>query len=304
MKTSAAIYIWYDETGLGHNLYGMFRKSFDVNRSVKSAMINIFADTSYQLFINGNFVEFGPVRFDPRFPLYDTHDISSFIQPGRNVIAVLVNHIGHKTFKSIPNRAGLIAWGCIETSSGEVILLDTCKDTWKCANALSYSIPSRKLSFALNDAEVFLQVPEETGWKEISFNDSHWPMSTELKGQDSWGVLKPRSIPFMSGKEVLIPDNIKILPLAKLEDFYSFSVPLPFVDEVENKLSLSSFIAFSTWIYSPETQMAPAGTSEEEVWINGQKPSIALTSDKKNMRKNLVLKLQKGWNHYWGCKIA
>ena len=304
MKTLHAKYIWYDETGLGHNLYAMFRKSFKVDSSVKSAIINIFADTAYQLFINGKFIEFGPVRFDPRFPLYDTHDISSFIKPGGNVIAILVNHIGHKTFKSIPNRAGLAAWGCIETINGNVIPLDTYKDSWRCACAMSYSTPSRKLSFALNDAEIFLQIPEEYAWKDVDFDDSHWAASVELKEQDSWGMPETRSIPFMSGKDVMITNNIKIFPIAELEDHYSFSVPVPFVDEEKNGLNLYSFIAFSTWIYSPENQIVAAGTLEEELWINGQKASVYLKSDRKNMRCNKMLKLNKGWNYYFGCMTA
>ena len=59
-----------------------------------------------------------PVRFDPRFPVFDTHDIAHLLKPGRNVVAVEVNHFGLHTFKSMPARAGMLAWGSVEMASG------------------------------------------------------------------------------------------------------------------------------------------------------------------------------------------
>src|SRR4030042_115382 len=105
-KPDSARFVWYDGAGLGRDLYGMFRKTLDIAGPVKCAQLHLFADTYYQLFVNGEFVEYGPVRFDPRFPLHDTHDIAARLKPGRNSIAVLVNGFGMKTFKAIPARAG------------------------------------------------------------------------------------------------------------------------------------------------------------------------------------------------------
>lgn len=103
---STARFVWLDRTGSGRNLYAMFRKSVDITGTVKNAAIHIFADTFYKLYVNGTFVEYGPIRFDPRFPQFDTHDIRAHLKPGRNVIAVLVNHFGMKTFKAMPAAAG------------------------------------------------------------------------------------------------------------------------------------------------------------------------------------------------------
>ena len=117
-----AKYIWFDEIGQERNPYALFRKSFEVNSEVKEAVINLFADTNYEIFVNGEFVEFGPVRFEPCFPLFDSHDIKSYLKQGKNVIAVIVNYIGHKNFKSMKNRAGMIAWGNIDTDNEDITL--------------------------------------------------------------------------------------------------------------------------------------------------------------------------------------
>jgi hypothetical protein len=106
---SGAKFVWYDDQGLGRNLFGLFRRTFDIAGGVNSAVVHVFADTAYQLFVNGEFIEFGPVRFDPRFPVFDSHDIAHLLKPGRNVVAVQVNYYGLHTFKSMPARAGMIA---------------------------------------------------------------------------------------------------------------------------------------------------------------------------------------------------
>ena len=300
MKPVEAKYIWYDDRGSGRNLYGMFRKTFDITGEVQSACLHIFADTSYQLFINGEFIEFGPVRFDPRFPLYDTHNISPYLKIGRNVIAVLVNFIGHKTFKNIPAGAGLIGWGEVRLADGQVISLCTGKNHWKAKASRSYCPYAPKLSFALNAADIFDQGKEEHGWREVDFDDSHWPNAVELSNQNLWGELAPRSIPFMSGKPVAIDRIVHVLPLKKEEDWYSFEVDLSFND-VEKPTELTGWLAYSTWIYSPIDQTVTVGNFYGENWLNGEPVISSIESPNKSLRFNQQWNLKAGWNHYFGC---
>ncbi|MCL2665481.1 MAG: alpha-L-rhamnosidase N-terminal domain-containing protein, partial [Defluviitaleaceae bacterium] len=98
-----AKYIWYEPDDTSRNPYAAFRRTFETDGRVKNAELNIFADTCYQLFVNGKFIGFGPVRFDPKFPQYDTYDIAKYLVPGKNVIAVTVNYFGVKTYKAMPN---------------------------------------------------------------------------------------------------------------------------------------------------------------------------------------------------------
>ncbi|MGE5557480.1 MAG: family 78 glycoside hydrolase catalytic domain [Bacillota bacterium] len=298
-----AKYIWYDQNGLGRNLYGMFRKTLELRGKVDSAVISIFADTSYQLFINGEFVEYGPVRFDPRFPLYDTHDIARFLRPGKNVIAVLVNYIGHHTFKTIPARAGMIAWGAVETAGGKIVL-DTGAGLWKGISSRVYGRYTPKLSFALNAQEHYDQNYEETGWNEADFDDSGWPGTVEIEGQNSWGPLKPRSIPFMSGQPVCIDKIVHALPLEKKDDLYSFYMPLPFFNNLVNGKSNPIKIVFTSWVYSPCDQIATIGTHYGENWINGEKTARGREVPGKSLRFDAQWKLKSGWNHLFGMVDA
>ncbi|MGH9614164.1 MAG: hypothetical protein ACRD4P_13910, partial [Bryobacteraceae bacterium] len=171
----------------------MFRRSFEIVGKLQSAKLHLFADTTYQLFVNGEFVEFGPVRFDPRYPLFDTHDLARYLKPGKNVIAVQVNYFGLHTFKSLPARGGMIGWGTIVPESGEPISLVTGEGLWRCAASGAHARYASALSFGLNAADLFDQGGEEDGWKEAAFEDRHWQAELPLTKQGSWGSLEPRS---------------------------------------------------------------------------------------------------------------
>ncbi len=296
-KPDSARYVWYNRSGLGRNQYASFRKTLDVSGKVKSAVINVFADTFYKLFVNGEFVEYGPVRFDPRFPLHDTHDIAHFLKPGTNVVAVLANYFGMKTFKAMPVHAGFVAWGSVETTTG-AISLDTRADSWKCIEDKAYTY-APKLSFALNAGDRCAQSLEQDGWTTAAFDDSAWPGCVELEHQDSWGPLEPRNIPFMTGAAVPVHKVVRVLPLARNEQWYSFTVPAPNSGQIHGR-NAQQYVAFQTWVHSPADQTVTAGIFFCDPWLNGEMLGMGLESVNKPMRYAQSWKLKAGWNHYGG----
>ncbi len=302
MKPTDAKYIWYNDEGLGRNLYCLFRKVIEISGNVKSAVVNLFADTSYQLFINEKFVEFGPTRFNPQYPVYDCHDISEYLLPGKNVIGVKVNFFGLKTYKAIPLRAGMVAWGDVTTDKGECISLNTGRNSWRAAPDSTHSHYEPKISFALNTMEFYDQRSEQKGWKAASFDDSSWNLAVELEKQDSWGELSPRSMPFMSGKSISIPEVLSVLPLVEIENKYSFTVPFPFQYE-KDYCGYSRHFVYSTWIYSPCNQTVTAGVFWGESWLNGEELPRGIDNKSKAMRQSQKWKLKEGWNHYFSGLI-
>jgi hypothetical protein len=54
--------------------YTVFRKTFFAP-DVSAATLNLFADARYVLWINGQYVQRGPCRFDPAGPEYDSLDV-------------------------------------------------------------------------------------------------------------------------------------------------------------------------------------------------------------------------------------
>ena len=84
--------IWLDSAPFGREVYAAFRKQWPLATTPEKAVLHVFADTRYMLWINGQYVERGPCRFVPSHPEYDTLDVTSYLRQGDNVLAVVVHH--------------------------------------------------------------------------------------------------------------------------------------------------------------------------------------------------------------------
>ncbi|MBE6364789.1 MAG: hypothetical protein E7053_03430 [Lentisphaerae bacterium] len=70
------------------------RKTFELSGVPETVYINVTADAKYILYVNGQFVHFGPARgFQSHWP-YDRLDIAPYLKCGKNVIAALVYKFG------------------------------------------------------------------------------------------------------------------------------------------------------------------------------------------------------------------
>jgi len=299
-----AKYVWFKDEDKSRNPYAAFRRNFKIKKvtEIGRSVINIFADTVYILYINGNFIGFGPGRFDPRFPQYDIYDIKEFLQAGDNVIAILVNFHGHKVFKSIPEQAALLAWGEVDCGDSIIDLKtgpgNTDSDnTWKCIEHKGHSRLTTKLSFALNAQIHYDQGHLCENWMMPGYDDSDWKSAICLKNQNAFGPQEPREIPFMELTPIN-PAAVTILPIHKTEEFHSFSIPLPigYAIVFSEPETFSRYMCWSTYIYSPKVQHVTAGVLYEQLWLNGES-CPGMEDPGKPLRYNMLLKLNEGWNY-------
>ncbi len=71
-----------------------FRKDFELENQPESAILRIFVDTGYELFLNGRFI----AHVDEWNNMRD-YNVRMYLKPGRNVIAVHgINSAGHRGF--------------------------------------------------------------------------------------------------------------------------------------------------------------------------------------------------------------
>src|SRR6202034_3378763 len=117
--------------------------------------------------------------------------------------SIEVNFWGLKTFKAMPVRGGMIAWGAVKHEGGGVDLTTSAR-SWRTTKSASRGRYAPALSFALPAADLFEQNSAEQHWQSVEFDDASWGSAVEIEKQDSWGELAPRSIPFMSGGSVAI----------------------------------------------------------------------------------------------------
>lgn len=71
-----------------------FRKTFELEKQPEQAVLRIFVDTGYELFLNGRFVAYVDEWNNTR-----DYNVRMYLTPGRNVIAVHgINSAGHRGF--------------------------------------------------------------------------------------------------------------------------------------------------------------------------------------------------------------
>ncbi|MBR2872555.1 MAG: hypothetical protein IKB99_03560, partial [Lentisphaeria bacterium] len=85
--------------------YKAFRKTFELDELPGMAAVQIAADTSFALYVNGTRVPGGQFSDYPTDRTYSTLDIAPYLKKGRNVIAVSVHYLGTKFHVYLPGTA-------------------------------------------------------------------------------------------------------------------------------------------------------------------------------------------------------
>jgi len=172
-----------------------FRRAFDLPAVPKTAVLHVFADVRYLLWVNGEYVQRGPNRFQPNGPEYDSVDVSAQLRSGKNVIAILVvgNMSGGKVMRHAPGLTVLL-----EIDGQEFFHTDT---EWKFSNKTKWQQVTASwpdLTDALVDARV-----EDGDWTRAEYADTNWQPAVPADGK-LWGSLTARRIPLLREKEVAV----------------------------------------------------------------------------------------------------
>jgi alpha-L-rhamnosidase len=189
----------------GQQIYIVFRKTVDIKKMPLLARLAIFADSRYRLWINSHFVDSGPCRFDPRWPEYDMHDVLTLLEPGRNVIVVLVHAYeigsftkwGEQCARMMDHRPGLTAQLRLDLPNGKQNYINT-DSTWK-LNSKTRFLPSPGTYSSVPD-NIDARL-DDGDWTSSDYNDGRWESALPIKAGD-WGPLHPRSIPLL--RQVLL----------------------------------------------------------------------------------------------------
>jgi len=193
--------IWSTYASDGKQAYVAFRKNFDLSDISSPALLQLFADSRYMLWINGQYVLRGPCRFNPVRPEYDVIDVQPFLRKGRNVIVVLVHNYGSAINGRIMKHApGLTA--VLEISDKEIFRTDS---TWRYNEKTRY-LPSPESWNTVPD--VIDGRIDRGDWISSGFDDSAWLCAKAIDG-DQWGIMHAREIPLPRETEL---KDLKLLP--------------------------------------------------------------------------------------------
>lgn len=171
-----------------------FRKHFQILNTSRTVILHLFADARYMLWVNGQYAQRGPARFEPEAPEYDTLDITPYLHEGDNVLAVLV--MGRlSNGQTRMHGPGLTAQ---ITQAGKIVCATDA--TWKWSDQTRY----RKCATDWANIYDTMDARVESGDFTLPQNDdSRW--LTANPEADSWGALTARRIPLLAEK-VVEPD--------------------------------------------------------------------------------------------------
>ncbi len=291
-----APFVWINDHGQGRQVYVYFRLDFELNELPENANMNLFADSRYCLVVNEAYVNFGPVRFFPKNPVYDTYDLTPYLKKGKNAIVVKVLSNGMNTYQVPKSIGGFTSWGEIKTSK-KTIHLET-PGNWRCKQENAYDPSSPKMSFATGAIEVFDANKGINNWRSVELDTKNWQKPVKIKNQAHWGEFTKREIPHLTQKPYLPKSLLGAYTLDQSQDFYSFRVKRP--DETKSVFNKQEWLYGYTYIYSPRKQDVTTGLWWGEYWLNGKdvKPDFNQT-DGRNNYSETTLHLKEGWNFFF-----
>ncbi|MBQ8432836.1 MAG: family 78 glycoside hydrolase catalytic domain [Clostridia bacterium] len=152
------------------NRHILFRKSFHLNDTPREATVYITADDYYKLYINGEFVAQGPApAYHFQYP-YNTVDVTAYLRPGKNVIAVHTLYQGliNRVWQSGDLRHGLLMDLVVD---GEVV---ACSDSTFRTHPHTAYREVGTVGYRTQFLEEYDSRSAEVGFDAPDYDDSHW----------------------------------------------------------------------------------------------------------------------------------
>ena len=195
--------IRYDENSL------LLRKQYEFSKSIESAIINVSGLGYYELTINGKRV--GDKVLNPaktnynQIVLFDTYEVSKFLNKGKNVLGIMV---GNGWFNPIPKwwswrmqwfgekQAMLQMQVTYKDGSKQLVLTD---ESWKITDG-----PVRH--HCIYDGETYDATKEIIDWDKPGFDDSGWVNSKKTASPK--GKLTAQLMPAIKCIETVKPVSV------------------------------------------------------------------------------------------------
>ena len=303
MFNNTAAWIWASDGQDHPNRFVCFRRVLDVEGAVSEAKVLLTADSRYEVFVNGEWLGHGPPRSWPSLWPVDPYDLRALLRPGRNVVAVLVQHIGTGTFQYLAEEPGLLAqidW--TDAAGAHSVVTD---HTWRAADHPAYAWPVTRISCQQAWEEQFdarRQPPGRGDWRDPDFDDAQWPMARvmRLAGQPPHERFELRDIPMLT-RQIVEPVRVRAIEAVRPADYtLSFNVR-SYVNPTD--LTANFIVArmlVATFIYSDTAQNiqlhCPHGQRDCRWKLNGREPAFDDRTLQHTDSGVAHARLKAGWN--------
>lgn len=191
-RTSA---IWVNNMPPPTHQVALFRKKFHVSLMAVTPVLSIFADTRYEIWVDGEWLGRGPARFSRYYREYDQYLLPN-LDPGDHLVAVLVQWSpNNRRSESITPYLRVNLTAKLTNKTEQLLRTDT---SWKAIQSPAWqSNPSLVHSWGLIGATELLDLRAlPSDWMLPQFSDVEWPQAVEI---DPAGY-SPPSLPIFLDK--------------------------------------------------------------------------------------------------------
>ena len=166
----------------GVNTYVEFRRGLDAGARLSDAWIQLSAETSLRLWVNGSLVHSGPPREVPPYFYFDTIDLRPHLVKGRNELLIVAHHQGENSQSyQAGTPAILMAGRCAE--DGKVTVNFSEAGGWQVRRVTRYRQDAHRLFGCLGFSEHV----------DFSAVEAEWGRACEVAAHP-W-VERPQALP-------------------------------------------------------------------------------------------------------------
>jgi hypothetical protein len=159
----AARWLW-SPSAHGANHYVEFVRELD-SAGAEEAWLQLSAETSYRLWINGRAVHAGPPREVPPYFYFDTIDLRPWLQAGRNELRIVAHHQGEDSQSYQAGTPALLLAGRWQAPGGEACDLGAPAG-WRCRRLTRYRADTHRLFSCVGFSEWVDFAAPESPWTE------------------------------------------------------------------------------------------------------------------------------------------
>jgi hypothetical protein len=144
-----ARWIWTDD--IHPNSYVAALTKVGMAAVPETAVIGIFADTKYKLYINSKFVNAGPSPFRKPVIMVDEYDVSEYLETGSNTILIVAHFIGSSTKYNNAEKPGILAY--MSADAGGKTVKCVTGTSWQVAELKCWNPDSPRRNWAIEHME-------------------------------------------------------------------------------------------------------------------------------------------------------
>lgn len=175
---SDARWIWPKECS-EPNQYINFRQEFNLTEVCSGNILNISADSSYAVWINGSFVHCGQFHDWPNKKTYDTFPISEYLNVGKNVITFLAYYQGETSSQYLKGEPCLIysiSGGNKNVISGKGVLCRPVAGYKRLVSRITFQLHfTFEYDSRFDDDWSALNYAPDKSWRKITDSDTLVP---------------------------------------------------------------------------------------------------------------------------------